>query len=70
MKMIERKESWHKGWVVLDEDGAIIGDICADSGEVLIRIDTLAPDLSLTKEFHQALGEAIQIAEAQNNEND
>jgi hypothetical protein len=65
--MIEKKTDATHKWVISDDERRI-GVIHANGGEVLIDVDILAPDLSLTKEFHQALGEAIQIAEAQNNE--
>jgi hypothetical protein len=63
--MIEDKFEHTK--TLRDEDGGVMATIDICNGNITLNIVEVygVPEW---QEFHQALGEAIQIAEAQNNE--
>lgn len=63
--MIERYVHKHHKINVRDEDDEAVVWISIEQGEILINIKNDSPEIHQAKEFHQALGEAIAIAEAQ-----
>lgn len=64
--MIEKRVEENHVWHILNSGGEC--DICihVSLGEMFVDCMTRSPDIEQAKEFHQALGEALEIAEKHN----